>query len=124
MDLGEEGFVHFATLWFINELFYAYDVTFDTPRFAPLYSALEGRFGAPSQETQDSRLSPMLALGQVSNYVVNTKRWDIGNTLMLLADRGGQGKPLAGHMYVKYLPLARETPSTKEDNAAPVKLPF
>ena len=124
VDLGEEGFVHFATLWFINELFYAYDVTFDTPRFAPLYSALEGRFGAPSQETQDSRLSPMLALGQVSNYVVNTKRWDIGNTLLLLADRGGQGKPLAGHMYVKYLPLARETPSTKEDNAAPVKLPF
>jgi len=61
----------------------------------------------------------------MSTYIVNTKRWDLGDAVVLLSDRGGQGKPLAGHMYVAYMPLLRETIlAKKEDNETRAKLPF
>ena len=108
IDLGEPGIVQFATLWFFNDRFYAYDVTFDTPQFARLDSALRNRLGAPSKELQETQVSPNVLQGGISSYVVNTKRWDVGNVVVLLEDRGGQGKLLAGHIYVTYLPLGRE----------------
>jgi hypothetical protein len=125
VDLGEKDTVRFATLWFYNDHFYAYDVAFDTAQFPRLYSTLVKKFGGPSKEIQESKMTPNFMLGGFTTYIVNTKRWDSGNTVVLLEDRGGQGKPLAGHMYVAYVPLAREaTPAKKEDNETSAKLPF
>lgn len=125
VDLGESGIVQFSTLWFINDHFYAYDVTFDTPQFARLEAAVRSRLGAPSREMQETQVSPNVLQGGISSYVVNTKRWDVGNAVVLLSDRGGQGKLLAGHIYVTYLPLAREaTPPAAQPNEPPAKLPF
>jgi hypothetical protein len=127
VDLGEKDIVHFATLWFYKDRFYAYDVTFDTGQFPRLFSTLETKFGKPSKEEQTSQMAPNLMLGGygMSTYIVNTKHWDLGNAVVLLSDRGGQGKPLAGHMYVAYMPLLRETvPAKKEDNEPSAKLPF
>src|SRR5215831_15768957 len=127
VDLGEKGIVQFATLWFYNDSFYAYDVAFDTGRFPRLFSTLETKFGKPSKEEQLSQMAPNLMLGGfgLSTYIVNTKRWDISNVVVLLSDRGGQGKPLVGHMYVAYMPLLRETiPAQKENKGTGAKLPF
>ena len=125
VDLGERDIVHFATLWFYKDRFYAYEVTFDTPQFARLYSAVLGRLGTPSKETQETRMNLNLMQGGASTYIVNTKRWDAGNSVILLDDRGGQGKLLAGRMYVTFLPLAREAlPEKQPDSELPAKLPF
>jgi hypothetical protein len=127
VDLGEKDTVHFATLWFYNDRFYAYDVAFNTGQFPRLFSTLVTKFGKPSKEDQASQMAPNLMGGGfgMSTYIVNTKRWDSGNVVVLLSDRGGQGKPLAGHMYVAYMPLLRETiPAKKEDNGTGAKLPF
>jgi hypothetical protein len=127
VDLGEKEIVHFATLWFYNDRFYAYDVTFETGQFPRLFSTLATKFGKPSKEEQASQMAPNLMLRGygMSTFIVNKKRWDLGNAVVLLSDRGGQGKPLAGHMYVAYMPLLRETiPAKKEDNGNGAKLPF
>jgi hypothetical protein len=118
VDLGEKDIVEFATLWFHNDRFYAYDVAFNTAQFPRLFATLEEKFGKPSKEEQESQVNPAFMLGEgfgSSSYIVNTKRWDSEDTVILLADRGGQGKLLAGHMYVVYLPIAREIPSKKQD---------
>jgi hypothetical protein len=126
VDLGEKDTVHFATLWFHNDRFYAYNVTFPTGLFPRLFATLEKKFGRPSKEEQESRISPtfMREHSGMSNYIVSTKRWDVGNTVILLADRGGQGKPLAGHIYVTYLPLAQKIPMEKKNSEPDAKLPF
>jgi len=50
-------------------------------------------------------------------FIVNTKRWDLGNARRLTFGPRGQGKPLAGHCTWLYMPLLRETiPAKKEDN--------
>jgi hypothetical protein len=123
---GEKDTVHFATLWFHNDRFYAYNVVFSTALFPRLFAPLEKKFGRPSKEEQESRISPpfMQQHFGMSNYIVHTKRWDVGNTLILLADRGGQGKPLAGYIYVTYLPLARKIPTEKKNSEPGAKLPF
>jgi hypothetical protein len=126
VDLGVKDTVYFATLWFHNDRFYAYNVVFPTALFPHLFATLEKTFGRPSREEQESQINPTFmpwGFG-MSNYIVNTKRWDVGNTVILLADRGGQGKPLAGYMYVAYLPLAREIPTEKKKSEVPAKLPF
>jgi len=121
VDLGEKDIVHFATLWFYNDRFYAYDVAFDTVQFPRLLSTLATKFGKPSKEEQESQVAPNFMMGGMSTYIVNTKHWDLGNAVVLLSDRGGQGKPLA----VAYMPLLRETiPAKKEDNETGAKLPF
>ena len=117
--------VYFATLWFYKDRFYAYDVAFPTGLFPGLFATLEKRFGRPSKEEQGSQIdysSAFLGSG-VSSYIVNTKRWDTGNTTIVLADRGGEGKPLAGHMYVVAVPIAQEIPSEKKSES-PAKLPL
>jgi hypothetical protein len=125
VDLGEKDLVHFATLWFYNDRFYAYDVAFNTSQFSGMYSMLVNKFGAPSKETQESAMTSSFMLEGINTYIVNTKRWDSGNVIILLADRGGQGKPLAGHIYVTYVPLAREAMPTKQNgNESGGKLPF
>ena len=125
VDLGLKDNVHFATLWFLNDRFYAYDVAFNTGQFPGLLAALVSRLGAPSKEEQESRIVPNLMTQGMGSYVISTKRWDAGNTVVLLSDRGGQGKPLAGHIYVAYLPLAREAaPPPTEDTTPRAKLPF
>lgn len=125
VDLGEKGTLHFATLWFYNNRFYAYDVVFATAWFPSLFSAMEGRFGRPSKEEQESQVSPASVLGEygISSYIVNTKRWDTGNTVIRLSDRGGQGAPLAGHFYVVAVRIEREIPIVKA-NEPVAKLPF
>jgi hypothetical protein len=125
VDLGEKDKVHFATLWFYNDGFYAYDVAFDTVSFTSLFSALEGRLGKPSAEEQESQFSPTSALGEygISSYIINTKRWDTGNTVVRLSDRGGQGRPLAGHIYVVAVRIEREIPTGKRSEPT-AKLPF
>jgi len=118
--------VSFATLWFYNDHFYAYDVVFNINEFSYLFSVLQTRFGAPSKQKQESQMAPNFLLKGLgmSTYIVNTKRWDIGNVVILLSDRGGQGKPLAGHIYVAYIPLLRETIPEKKDKGGGAKLPF
>jgi hypothetical protein len=127
VDLGVKDTVYFATLRFHNDRFYAYNVTFPTSLFPGLFATLEKRFGRPSKEEQESRINPTFGLRQtfgMSNYIVNTKRWDVGNTVILFADRGGQGKPLAGYIYVAYLPLARAIPTEKKNREPDTPLPF
>ena len=125
VDLGVKDSVFFATLWFYKDRFYAYDVGFPTAQFPGLFATFEKRFGKPSKEEQESQVdySSMILGSGVGTYIVNSKRWDIGNTTIVLADRGGQGKPLAGHMYVLAVPIAREIPSEKKSESSP-KLPF
>jgi hypothetical protein len=125
VDLGVKDTVYFATLWFYKDRFYAYDVAFPTGLFPRLFDTLQKRLGRPSKEEQESQIdySSMLLDSGVSSYIVNTKRWDSGNTTILLADRGGQGKPLAGRMYVAAVPIAREIPSEKKSEP-PAKLPL
>jgi hypothetical protein len=36
VDLGEKDIVHFATLWFFNDRFYAYDVAFNIAQYSRL----------------------------------------------------------------------------------------
>jgi hypothetical protein len=127
VDLGEKEIFHFATLWFYDDRFYAYDVVFNTGEFPSLFSILQARFGKPTKEEQTSQMAPNFALRGLgmSTYIVNTRRWDIGNVVVLLSDRGGEGKPLAGHIYVAYMPLLRATiPQKKEDTGSGAKLPF
>lgn len=125
VDLGMKDTVHFATLSFYKDRFYAYDVVFTTAQFPGLFSALEARFGKPSREQQESQINPAFALEGygMSSYIVNTQRWDTGSAIILLADRGGQGKPSAGHMYVASVRIAREIPLEKKSEAG-AKLPF
>lgn len=126
VDLGVKDTVYFATLQFHNDRFYAYNVVFPTGLFPRLFATLEKKFGRPSKEEQESQsdYASMLLGRGVSNYIVNTKRWDVGNTVILLADRGGQGKPLAGYIYVAYLPLARAIPTEKKNSEPSAKTPF
>ena len=125
VDLGVKDTVFFATLWFYKDRFYAYDVAFPTGLFPGLFATLEKRFGRPAKEEQESQIdySSVLLGSGVSSYIVNTKRWNAGNTTILLADRGGQGKPLAGHMYVVAVPIARDIPTEKKSEPSP-KLPL
>lgn len=125
VDLGVKDTVFFATLSFYKDRFYAYDVVFPAGLFPGLFATLEKRFGRPSKEEQESQIdySSMYLGSGVSSYIVNTKRWDTSTTTILLADRGGQGKPLAGHMYVVALPIAREIPSEKKSGPS-AKLPL
>jgi hypothetical protein len=123
VDLGEPGIVHFSTLWFYDDKFYAYAVNFHTNQFQRIASALAVRLGPPSREEQENRSNLNVLQGGLNTYIVNTKRWDIGNVVLLLADRGAG--PLAGQLYATYLPLARQaTPPRREDTKAPPKLPF
>jgi hypothetical protein len=125
VDLGVKDTVFFATLWFYKDRFYAYDLAFPTTLFPGLFATLEKTFGRPAKEQQESQIdySSMLLGSGVSSYIVNTRRWDTGKTTMLLADRGGQGKLLAGHLYVVALPIAREIPTEKK-SVPSVKPPF
>lgn len=125
VDLGVKDNVFFATLWFYKDRFYAYDVAFPTGLFPSLFATLEKRFGKPAKEEQGSQIdtSSILLGSGVSSYIVNAKRWDTGNTTILLADRGGQGKPLAGHMYVVDVPIARDIPTEKKSEPS-AKVPL
>jgi hypothetical protein len=70
-------------------------------------------------------MTPNFMMGGISTYIVNTKRWDSGYTVVVLEDRGAQGKPLAGHIYVAYMPLAQKaTPAKTQNNETGAKLPF
>ena len=61
--------------------------------------------------------------GGLNTYIVTTKRWDVGNVVALLFDRGGG--QFAGQLYATYLPLARQaTPPKPQDQAPSPKLPF
>ena len=125
VDLGVKDTVFFATLWFYKDRFYAYDVAFPTSLFPGLFATLEKRIGKPGKEEQASQIdySSILLGSGVSSYIVNTRRWDTDKTTVLLADRGGQGKPLAGHMYVVALQIAGEIPTEKK-SVPSVKPPF
>src|SRR5215472_5626420 len=125
VDLGVKDTVFFATLSFYKDRFYAYDVAFLTGLFPGLFATLEKRFGKPSKEEQESQIdySSMLLGSGVSSYIVNTKRWDTATTTILLADRGGLGKALAGHMYVVAVPIEREIPTEKKSGPS-TKLPL
>jgi hypothetical protein len=123
VDLGEPGIVHFSTLWFYDDKFYAYAVNFNTNQFQRIAAALAVRFGPPSRQEQENRSNVNVLQGGINTYIVNTKRWDIGNVAILLADRGAG--PFAGQLYATYLPLARQaTPPRREDEAGSPKLPF
>ena len=126
VDLGLPNTVHFARLWFLNDRFYAYDVAFGTAQFPDLYGVLVKRLGEPSKQQQDTVMAlNLMVQGMGGNYIVSTKQWDLGATVVQLADRGGLGNAMTGHIYVAYLPLAREAaPPAKEDTAPRAKLPF
>jgi len=124
VDLGERDTVHFATLSFYNDKFYAYDVKFNTNLFPRLAGALVARFGPPSNESQENRTNFAPMQGGVSTFVVNLKRWDVDDVAVLLFDRGAGG-PLVGELYVAYRPLARlASPPKPQDEPPPLKLPF
>jgi hypothetical protein len=123
VDLGEPDIVHFSTLWFYNDKFYAYSVNFSTNQFPRIAAALAARLGAPSSEEQENRSNLNVLQGGLNTYIVNTKRWDVGNVVILLADRGGGQS--AAQLYATYLPLARQaTPPKRQDEAPSPKLPF
>jgi hypothetical protein len=125
VDLGERDLVHFATLSFYDDKFFAYDLTFNTNMFPQLGEAIAARFGPPSRETQETRSNFNALRGGLNSYVVSQRRWDVGDVAVLLFDRGGGGGELAGELYVAYRPLARQaTPPKPQDEAPPVKLPF
>ena len=127
VDLGERDLVHFATMWFYNDRFYAYDVGFDSGQFPRLDAMLTSKFGKPSRQTQQTLINTSMIMlgGGVSSYVVHTKRWDAGKAVILLSDAGGEGKPLVGHIYVTYLPLAQAAEPPAEAREKPrAKLPF
>jgi hypothetical protein len=123
VDLGEPDIVHFSTLWFYADKFYAYSVKFSTNQFPRLSAALAARLGPPSRDEQENRSTYNVLQGGINTYIVTTKRWDVGNVVTLLSDRGGG--QLAGELYATYLPLARQaTPPKATDEAPPPKLPF
>jgi hypothetical protein len=123
VDLGEPDIVHFSTLWFYNDRFYAYSVNFNTNQFPRVTAALAARLGPPSREEQENRSNLNVLQGGLHTYIVNTKRWDVGNVVILLADRGGG--QFTGQLYATYLPLARQaTPPRHEDETPAPKLPF
>ena len=123
VDLGQPDIVHFSTLSFHNDKFYAYSVNFNTMQFPRIAAALAARLGAPSREEQESRSNFNVLQSGINTYIVNTKRWDVGNVVVLLADRGGG--QFAGQLYATYLPLARQaTPPRRQEAAPPPKLPF
>lgn len=123
VDLGEPNTVHFSTLWFYNDKFYAYSVKFNTNQFPRLSAALAERLGPPSHEGQENRSNFNVLQHGINTYIVNEKRWDVGNVVTLLSDRGGG--QFAGELYATYLPLARQaTPPKPKDEAPPPKLPF
>jgi len=123
VDLGEPNTVHFSTLWFYNDRFYAYSVNFNTNQFPRIGAALAKRLGPPSKELQETRANFNFALGGPTSYIVNTQRWDVGNVVVLLSDRGGG--LFAGQLYATYLPLARQATPPRQQDAAPApKLPF
>jgi hypothetical protein len=123
VDLGEPGTVHFSTLWFYNDKFYAYSVNFGVSQFQRIAAGLAERLGPRSRENQETRSSVNILQGGINSYIVNTLRWDVGDVVILLADRGGG--PLASQVYGTYLPLARQaTPPGRQDEAPSVKLPF
>jgi hypothetical protein len=123
VDLGEPDIVHFSTLSFYSDKFYAYSVNFNTNQFLRIAASLAARLGPPSREEQENRSNLNVLQGGLNTYIVNTKRWDVGNVVILLADRGGG--QFAGQIYATYLPLARQaTPPKRQDQAPPSKLPF
>ena len=123
VDLGEPDVVHFSTLFFYNDKFYAYSVKFNTNQFPRIAAALAERLGPLSREEQENRSNLNVLQGGLNTYLVNTKRWDVGNVVVLLADRGGG--QFAGELYAAYLPLARQaTPPRQQEKAPPSKLPF
>jgi len=127
VDLGEPDTVHFATIWFFEDRFYSYDVAFNTGQFPRLFEVMTAKYGKPTSEEQASRFNPALAIAGMGMrpYIVNTKRWDLGNSVVLLSDRGGEGKPLVGHVYVAYMPILRQTvPAKKEEAGTGARLPF
>jgi len=123
VDLGEPDIVHFSTLWFYDDRFYAYSVNFSANQFQRIAATLAARLGPPSREEQENRSTLNVLQGGLNTYIVNTKRWDAGNVAILLADRGSG--PLTGQLYATYLPLARQaTPPERRDETTSPKLPF
>jgi hypothetical protein len=123
VDLGEPDTVHFSTLWFYKDQFYAYSVNFNTNQFPRILAALTQRLGQPSRSFQDTKVNLGIGLGGPSTYIVNTQRWDAGDVIVLLSDRGGG--ILAGQLYATYMPLERQANPPKEQAPAPApKLPF
>jgi len=123
VDLGEPDTVHFSTLWFYDDKFYAYSVNFGVNQFTRIAAQLAVRLGPPSREEQETRPNFNATMGGLSTYIVNTKRWDVGDVVILLADRGGG--PLASQLYATYLPLARQAKPPRPQGEAPsAKLPF
>ena len=123
VDLGEPDIVHFSTLWFYNDKFYAYSVNFSTNQFPRLSAALAARLGPPSHEGQENRSTLNILQGGLNTYIVTTRRWDVGNVVALLSDRGGG--QFAGQLYATYLPLAPQaTPPKPQDQTPSPKVPF
>jgi hypothetical protein len=126
VDLGEKNIVHFATMWFHNDRFYGYRVTFNTNYFNNLTSALGRRFGKPTKEDQETVTAPNPLAWQFGfgTFLKHTKRWETETTIIMLSDRGGEGKALVGEMVVVYVPILREVSRTREKNEPKVDLPF
>ena len=115
--------MHFARLSFYRDKFYAYSVNFNTAQYGRIAAAVTARLGKPSREDQESLPSVNVMNGGFTTRVVNTKRWDVGDVVVLVSDRGAG--ELAGQLYAAYLPLARQaTPPKPQTPAPPAKPPF
>lgn len=126
VDLGEKDIVHFATLWFHNDRFYAYEVNFDSDYFSELATTLGTRFGKPSKEEQETQVNRNLWQLQhgMGSFLVNKKRWETETTRVSLRDRGGHGGIGAGSLTVIYKPIANEISPTGKDEKSKAVLPF
>lgn len=126
VDLGAKDIVYFATMWFYNDRFYAYLVKFTTTYFNNLASAFGGQLEKPTKEDQETVTNPTPFAWQYGFgiFVKHTKHWKTETTVVMLADRGGEGKPLVGEMVVVYVPISSKVSRTRERDEPKLDVPF
>jgi hypothetical protein len=115
VDLGEGDTLRFATLYFENDQFYRYDITFPLALYKQMEEATQKKYGKPTKSEENIITN---LHGNQFNSII--EQWKLKNTLVVLGSRGGAGKIFLSYIHVYYIPLAQEV--TK--NEPKMKLPF
>jgi hypothetical protein len=119
VDLDEGKTLRFATLYFHNDQFYHYKITFPVALYQKMAEATKKKYGKPtkSEESTITMRSWLLRGTQFDNLV---EQWKLADTLIVLQGRGGGGKIFLSSVDVYHIPIYRQI----LENQPKIKTPY
>lgn len=115
VDFGEGKTLRFATLYFYGDQFYHHQIVFPLSLYQQISEATKKKYGKPTKSEQGTVTN--LRGTQFDNI---DESWKLGNTLIVLGSRGGDGQIFLSHLDVYYLPIYRKA----LENQPKAKIPY